>query len=708
MNAIQPKARQVPVIAVDEDKCVNCHMCIAVCPVKYCIDGSGDKVSINDDLCIGCGSCVRACTHDARSIMDDAAEFLNALSRGEKIVAVVAPALASSFPGQYRQFMGWLKSLGVSACFDVSFGAELTVKSYLNHISTNKPALVVAQPCPAIVSYVEIFRPELLPHLAPADSPMLHTIKMIRDYYQGYKGSKILIVSPCAAKKREFVETGLGDYNVTIRSFKDILDKRRIDLSSQPEADFDNPPAERAVLFSSPGGLLRTAIREVPGIQSMARKIEGPELVYHYLDSLPASMERGINPLLVDCLNCEFGCNAGPGTLNQGKSPDEIEYPVEKRSLESQRVYGGRKLSDRTAARNLKKVLARFWKPGQYDRTYVNRSANYRLVRPSENELKVIYGSMLKQTPEDHLNCAGCGYKSCEGMAIAIHNRLNKKENCHLYRQKVIESERQIVDSSTIRLHDEIIQATAMVGTIRNSLERLQADAASQFAAIEQSAASVEEMVATLGNASSIAAGRRQQIQALAESTAGGERDMIATAGAIRKAADGITGIGNMIGVIHDVADKTNLLAMNAAIQAAHAGSAGKSFAVVASEIRKLAEATGGNAKDIATSIGGIINQIKTSNEMTDRTGKHIKMISQDTGKLADEMSALIDSFTEMSTGGTQVTKGIEVLRSVSLEVRDVYATMVSDIGDILNKINTIARISEETQQKVNQASHQN
>ena len=337
MTVTAMNSRQLPVIEVDEDKCVNCHMCIAVCPVKYCIDGSGDTVTINDDLCIGCGSCVRACTHDARSIIDDKEAFLGALSRGEKIVAVVSPALASSFPGQHRQFLGWLKSLGVKACYDVSFGAELTVKSYLHHITSNSPSLVVAQPCPAIVSYIEIYRPELLSHLAPADSPMLHTMKMIRDYYPEHKNHKVVIVSPCAAKKREFFVTRLGDFNVTIQSFKEILDQRHVRLSDQPVADFDNPPAERAVLFSSPGGLLRTAMREVPGIQSKARKIEGPELVYHYLDSLPSAVEKGINPLLVDCLNCEFGCNAGPGTLNLEKSPDEIENPVEKRSVESQR-----------------------------------------------------------------------------------------------------------------------------------------------------------------------------------------------------------------------------------------------------------------------------------------------------------------------------------------------------------------------------------
>ncbi|HPB65143.1 MAG TPA: [Fe-Fe] hydrogenase large subunit C-terminal domain-containing protein, partial [Spirochaetales bacterium] len=205
-----------PVIAVDEGTCVNCHMCIAVCPVKYCIDGSGDKVTINPDLCIGCGSCVKVCTQKARVIIDDAARFVEALGRGEKLVAVVAPAIAASYPGEHRRFLGWLKGLGVSACFDVSFGAELTVRSYLRHIEATRPELVIAQPCPAIVNYIEIYRPELLGYLAPADSPMLHTIKMIREYYPAYRDHKILVVSPCAAKKREFEETGAGDYNVTL------------------------------------------------------------------------------------------------------------------------------------------------------------------------------------------------------------------------------------------------------------------------------------------------------------------------------------------------------------------------------------------------------------------------------------------------------------------------------------------------------------
>ena len=134
------------VIAVDRERCLNCHACIAACPVKYCNDGSGDSVIINDDLCIGCGQCIKACSHQARSGVDDIEPFLQALQKGQKIVAIVAPAIASSFPQTYLNLNGWLKSIGVQAIFDVSFGAELTIKSYLEHIEKNRPKNVIAQP----------------------------------------------------------------------------------------------------------------------------------------------------------------------------------------------------------------------------------------------------------------------------------------------------------------------------------------------------------------------------------------------------------------------------------------------------------------------------------------------------------------------------------------------------------------------------------
>ena len=196
------------VINVDSDKCQNCHACISVCPSKFCNNGSGNHVKINDDLCIGCGQCIEACTWKARTRIDDTEQFFADLRRGVPIVTVVAPAVAASFPTTYLNLNGWLKSHGVSANFDVSFGAELTIKSYLEHIQNNHPRTVIAQPCPVIVSYIELYKPELLEYLAPADSPMLHTIKMIKEFYPEYRDHKVAVISPCIAKKREFEETG--------------------------------------------------------------------------------------------------------------------------------------------------------------------------------------------------------------------------------------------------------------------------------------------------------------------------------------------------------------------------------------------------------------------------------------------------------------------------------------------------------------------
>jgi iron only hydrogenase large subunit-like protein len=174
--------------------------------VKYCNDGSGDHVEVNDDLCIGCGACLKACTSGARQIIDDFTRFMRDIQANTSVVAIVAPAVAANFPGQYLNLNGWLKSLGVKACFDVSFGAEITIQTYLDHIKKNNPKAVITQPCPALVTYMEIYQPELLEYLAPADSPMMHTMKMVRTFYPQYRNHRFVIISPCIAKKREFEE----------------------------------------------------------------------------------------------------------------------------------------------------------------------------------------------------------------------------------------------------------------------------------------------------------------------------------------------------------------------------------------------------------------------------------------------------------------------------------------------------------------------
>lgn len=426
-------------IKIDEHKCLNCHQCISVCPVKFCNDGTGEIIKVDENLCIGCGQCLIACTHKARIIMDDTDAAISALINGEKIIAISSPSTVANFPDLFLHLNGWLNSMGVDAVFDVSFGAELTIKSYIEKINSEGPKILISQPCPAIVTYIEIYKPELIQYLAPCDSPMVHTMKMIRRFYPQYNEHKILIVSPCIAKKREFTETGIGDFNVTISKLIDLIEENEINLRDYPELDFANDPAERAVLFSSPGGLLETAIRELPEIRNKTRKIEGAKYVYDYLDTLTETIDRGLNPLLVDCLSCEKGCNGGTGTKSQDVSSDLLESRVSKRRKQMQDLYGTDDDNHQTSGK-LGEIINKYWEKGLYDRSYQNLSnlVDDRIKTPDEAQIDEILKSMKKFSEIDFKNCSSCGYNDCRGMAKAIFNGLNKPENCHFYMHKTI------------------------------------------------------------------------------------------------------------------------------------------------------------------------------------------------------------------------------------------------------------------------------
>jgi iron only hydrogenase large subunit-like protein len=630
------------VVHVDSKSCVSCHACIQACPVKHCNDASGDHVAIDDDLCIGCGACIRACQHGARVLLDDTAAFLADLQARVPVVAVVAPAVAAVFPGRSLSFNSWLKSLGVSACFDVSFGAELTVKTYLDHVERNQPRAVIAQPCPALVSYIEIYRPELLPYLAPADSPMLHTARMVRNFYPQYRGHRIAIMSPCGAKRREFAETGVGDYNVTFNALLAEMKRRGQSLAAFEEQDYDNPPAERAVLFSTPGGLLKTAERWNPQIGNLARKIEGPHSVYHYLDNLAGAISQGHAPLLIDCLNCELGCNGGAGTPNQGASQDEIEYLVSQRAATMRRRHAADvgETSEAIHARVVD-LVNQYWKPGIYARSYVNRSASNTVRRPDDGVMQAIFRTMEKHSKEDVLDCGACGYGKCSEMAVAIHNRRNRPDNCHLFKQRRIEA------------------------LLRNAreMEKISVAASELSSAVEQMHSSVAEIAR---NATDAAGKSDQSIEQAKQ--AGAAMSTLRVSG---------SAIGALTKSIASIAAQTRLLALNATIEAARAGDHGRGFAVVANEVKELARVTG---------------------DATDRIAREAQTIAQDTAHVEKiiisfmEMTKSVGSAQQAIAGATQ-----EQEHSVAEMSRQVHA-IVSETRDRISHLadfsNSIERVS--------------
>ena len=679
------------VISVDKEKCVNCQRCIAVCPVKMCNNGSGDYVDFDEKLCIGCGSCIGACTHGARKGIDDAELFFDSLKKGEKIVAIVAPAAIVSFRGKDLELNGFLKSLGVEAVFDVSFGAELTTKSYVEYIKNKNPDCVISQPCPALVSFIETYRPELIKYLAPADSPMLHCAKMIKEFYTKYTGYKIAAISPCYAKRREFDETGICDYNVTMRSIQSYMEEKNIRIDSFPKVEYENPAAERGVLYSTPSGLMRTAERFIPSISEKTRKIEGNPKVFLYLAKF-SEANKNKKPCftLIDCLNCENGCNEGAGTTNKGMHLDEMESFVENRMHDRRSYWEQKGHSKKSALKKLNKAIDEFWKPGLYDRTYVDRSAYFhqKIKEPSQEEIQKIYRDMYKKTKADILNCGACGYEDCEQMAVAIYNGLNRPENCTHYtnilkdimneqhQEEVKQSVRKVVETGSEKLTENGRDVQTLATAARDMTE-----------SVSTSSSAVEEMIANINSINSILEHNAESVGLLDGATRKGMAGIENVAELVSKIEENSNGLSEMSSVIQKIASQTNLLAMNAAIEAAHAGNSGRGFAVVADEIRKLAENSGSEARKISDVLKNVKQLIDATFKDTGDVQKEFSEVVQLSGTVVEQEQTVRRAISEQNEGGKQLLQAVGSMRELTQTVKERTEKLLTDTNAIKESI---------------------
>ncbi|WP_010257734.1 [Fe-Fe] hydrogenase large subunit C-terminal domain-containing protein [Treponema primitia] len=680
-----------PIIKVLEDKCINCHRCIMVCPVKMCNNGSGAIVDHHSDLCIGCGECITVCSHGARIGIDDFDEFMADLKKGVKIVVIVAPAAAASFEGKYLELNGLLKSLGAKAVFDVSFGAELTVKSYLDYMKKKNPLTVISQPCPTLVSFIEMYRPELIPYLAPADSPMMHMMKAIKKYYPQYSDCKIAAISPCYSKRREFAACGIGDYNVTFNSIQNWMDSKKDTIANYKAEDYDNPPAERAVLFSSPGGLMRTVQRYDKDINSKTRKIEGSPEVYHYMAYLSEAIRKSNGPVfkLIDCLNCAMGCNGGPGTGNRGKHLDDVEYLIEQRQMETRKKYQPKNIFQKLFARNkLEKLLDKYWEDGLYSRSYIDRSAIFKemVIDPSEQQIQAVFTRMHKTSSSDILNCGACGYRNCEQMAVAIINGLNKMENCRHY----VEIEKTLRNEESVKQKLNTVYDHTLGEMNKNlgGISSLSLNIGETANHVLSSSTAIEQMVENTRSIHQTLEQNARTVLLLNESSSEGKNRLHRIAELIDDVSAQSDALIEACSVIGDIAEQTSILGMNAAIEAAHAGEAvGKGFSVVASEIRKLADNSNKQAAEIAGSLKNIKALIDSSKESSGQAEQQFDTMVSLINTVKNEELHINNAMEVHSSGGNQVIQSLNEINSLILKVKEESASLLSSSETIIEDI---------------------
>lgn len=250
-------------------------------------------------------------------------------------------------------------------------------------------------------------------------------------------------------------------------------------------------------------------------------------------------------------------------------------------------------------------------------------------------------------------------------------------------------------------LGEEILKSSESVERINGLISRVVDMIQDQAAAVNESSAAVQEMIANVGNIERSTESKLELVKRLEEQAKKLEEGAALNAQAMEESSQSTDLISEMIGVINNVASRTNLLAMNAAIEAAHAGAYGRGFSVVADEIRKLAEQTSANAKNIGETITRVIAGIEKAGRVTREAGSTITEVIEGIREVAGGMNETLSGLKEMSIGNQQIIESLGTLNKMTEDVKASGAGMHEGTREIDQSIKRIIEITEENKRGI-------
>ena len=250
-------------------------------------------------------------------------------------------------------------------------------------------------------------------------------------------------------------------------------------------------------------------------------------------------------------------------------------------------------------------------------------------------------------------------------------------------------------------LNNQVQTSLTVVSSSADATDGVSQKIQSQTRSLTQASSSMEQIFANIESVTGISRTRSRAAEELSTMADKGKEKMSETLRSVETIASSAQVIQELIGVINKIASQTNLLAMNAAIEAAHAGDAGRGFSVVADEIRKLAEQSAISAKEIRKNLNNILGTITGTEEVAKKTESMFLALVREVNTQSQGLVEVLSAMEEISQGSNVVMQSLLELKDDGQDVQEKSSFIASQVGDLRRTFDLTAGLMTESRQGI-------